>query len=46
MKNTVLLFVLSFLILSACEKDTDYDPEPPDELEEAVLWEPVAGMQA
>ncbi len=46
MKNTVLLFALSFFLFSACEKDSDYDPEPPDELEEAVLWEPVAGMHS
>ena len=46
MKNNVLLFATFFFLFSACEKDTDYEPEPPDELEEAVLWEPVAGMHS
>ncbi len=46
MKNSILLFAMSFLLLSACEKDSDYDPDPPVEEEEAVLWEPVNGMHS
>ncbi len=46
MKKYVLLFAMSFFLLSACEKDSDYGPEPPVEEEEAVLWEPVDGMHS
>ncbi len=46
MKKIYLLLVMSFLLFSACEKDADYDPVAPEEVEEAVLWEPVAGMHS
>ncbi len=46
MKKIVPFIAFLFLLLSACEKDSDYDPEPPDEQEEAVLWEPVNGMHS
>lgn len=46
MKKSVLLFAFTFLLLSACEKDSDYNPEPPHEEEEVVLWEPVKDMNS
>ncbi|MDR4988885.1 MAG: hypothetical protein RG741_08630 [Bacteroidales bacterium] len=43
MKKYVSLFAIFLFLLSACEKDTEYEPEIPEE--EPVNWEPVNNMQ-